>query len=152
MCVYALHASWQQQPCPHNPPNPPSAIYVFAQPCDLTLSQATSTSGHVTLQAEICPLPRIPPTLRTLRHTAPLVTHNSHLASFLRCKEKSHQQIPPHSRLPTTFHLSESVVYEAVNAGIFFSPLLFRSLDAKHNSGSSQLLPINPNYQKGEIL
>lgn len=65
-----------------NTPNPPSAIYVFAQPCDLTLSQATSTLGHITRQAEICPMPCIPLMTHTHRHTLtpPLVTHNSHLA------------------------------------------------------------------------
>lgn len=45
--------------CPHMH-TPPGAIYEFTQPCDLTLSQATSTSGHVTRQAEIWPVPHIP--------------------------------------------------------------------------------------------
>lgn len=119
VCMYALslHASWQHRPCPHTPP---SAIYVFAQPCDLTLSQATSTLGHVTRQAEICPLPRIP---RSCTHThtdtplpsSPIIHIWPPLkqGSFLhRCKEKSHQQIPPHSSLRTTFFQPGSNIYE----------------------------------------
>lgn len=105
--IYALtlHASWQQRPC-QTPP--PSAIYVFAQPCNLTLSKATSTLGHVTRQAEICAMPCIPRCYtHTHRRTPPLITHNSHLASFKTgqlfapMQRKSHQQIP-HSSRPST--------------------------------------------------
>ena len=75
----SLHAIWQQRPCPHTPS---STIYVFAQPCDLTRSQATSTLGHVTRQAEVCPAPHISRAGTKSWCSPPLIHQNSHLASF----------------------------------------------------------------------
>lgn len=83
----------------------PTAIYVFAQPCDLTLSWATSTLGQAERQVELWPLLRISPSctytdtfllLFAITHIWPLLKEAGYLH---RCKAKSQQYIP-HYRSP----------------------------------------------------
>lgn len=119
MCVHVRRLPPCQLAAVSMPNTPPSAIYVFAQPCDLTLSQATSTLGHIHAKQKYALCPAFPDPAHT--HTDALLPslHIIHIwpplkwGSFLHwCKEKSHQQIPPHSSLPTTFFQPESNVYE----------------------------------------
>lgn len=117
----------------------PSSIYVFAQPCDLTLSQATSTLGHVTRQAEICPMTCISMILHIHTYTPPFCTHNSHLTSFksrqlfatMRWKEPSAPPLPFPNRTLNFFSLLCSFMFLRPN----------RTLS--HHSR----LSVNPNYK-----